>query len=226
MIMVKTLYKAVLAVGCGLLFMACSAGKSLVRLAQNKKLEQSNIGLPVYHIPDYSFVDLNSGAALDVNGEGLFIGPDSSLLSAIVYMYLTTEDSMETVYGCSYGKVLDGRKEGLWTKDLFVDGKRTAKVRQLNYHEGQLDGVMFYYKKNGDRIFPYIDYQTRTVVDKYNELKDGTGAFLDYHSENGQTKVLFHLKNGRLINSYVEFYDNNGFRIIVDRYFNGYRINY
>ena len=227
MVMEKTLYKVVLAACCGLLFMTCAVGQSLGRLSQNRELEESNIGLPVYHIPDFSFVDLNSRAVLDVNGEGLYLSPDASLLNAIVYMYLTTGDSMETAYGCSYGKILDGRKVGLWTKELFGDGDEMVVVRRLNYCEGLLDGDVRYFNMNGENLPYRITNLDGSVLEKFfYPLRKGTGTFVDCHYDTEELSVRLMLKEGRLKEGYVEVFDKNGFKVFADRYFNGCRINY
>jgi len=227
MIMGDILYKTFFATCWGLLFMTCAAGQSLGRLSQDKELEESNIGLPVYHIPDFSFVDLSTGAALDVNAEGLFLSPDSSLLSAIVYMYLTTEDSLATVYGCSYGKVLDGRKEGLWTKEQFRGKGEMVVVRRLNYREGVLDGDVRYYNLKGENLPYRIRNLDGSVLEKFfYSFQKGIGTFVDCHYDTEVLSVRFMLKEGRLEEGYVEVFDKNGFRVLADRYFNGYRINY
>ena len=200
-------------------------GQETMFLAQNKELEEANSQLPVYHIPDYTFTDLKTGTDLRVNADGLYLYSDSVLVNGIVYMYLTTEDDLASVYGFLYGKVSEGKRQGVWQKVLYEEHKEPAVMSVLFYKDGLLDGkVLHCFGWQYDQIRPSV--ADEALYSRYMVFKDGLGLFSDYHFSNEKLKTRFFLTNGKLTDSYFEIFDKEGNRVLSESYFNGYRINY
>lgn len=200
-------------------------GQNAMYLAQNKELEESHRQLPVYHIPDYTFTDLRSGTALRVDTDGRYLHSDSVLVNGIVYMYLTTGDDLESVYGFSYGLIIDGKKAGLWQKVLFLNDEEPFVVRKLRYKDGLIEGRPFYFIEPELELEPYRIIEN-LIFERHHAFKGGTGLFSDFHVRTPYYKSRFFLTNGKLTDSYFEIFDKEGNRVLSESYFNGYRINY
>ncbi|HLW06107.1 MAG TPA: hypothetical protein VKY45_00980 [Marinilabiliaceae bacterium] len=200
-------------------------GQETMFLAQNNEMEESNSQLPVYHIPDYTFTDLKTGTVLRVNADGLYLHSDSALVNSIVYLYLTTEDDLASVYGVSFGLIIDGKKEGLWQKVLFLNDEEPFIVRKLRYKGGLIEGRPFYYIEPELELDPYRIIEN-LIFERHHAFKGGTGLFSDFHVRTSNYKSRFYLTNGKLTDSYFEIFDKEGNRVLSESYFNGYRINY
>ena len=199
--------------------------QNIMYLAQNKEIEEANCQLPIYHIPDYTFTDLKSGSVLRVNADGLYLHSDSVLVNGIVYMYLTTEDDLESVYGFLYGKVLEGKREGAWQRVLFEESNELGLAAIVFYEDGLMDGRLLHcFGLPLDIVVNGVEGEA--VHNRYLAFKKGSGLLSEYHYENRQLKSRFFLTNGKLTDSYFEIFDKEGNRVLSESYFNGYRINY
>jgi len=199
--------------------------QNIMYLAQNKEMEEANCQLPIYHIPDYTFTDLKTGTVLRVNADGLYLHSDSVLVNGIVYMYLTTEDDLASVYGFLYGKVSEGKREGAWHKVLYEENYEPAVLSVFFYKDGLLDGRILH-------CFGFLielgvgGVEEEALNMRYLAFRKGSGLLSEYHYENQKLKARFHLTNGKLTDSYFEIFDKEGNRVLSESYFNGYRINY
>lgn len=208
--------------------------------AKNKVLEKTEKALPRYHIVDYNLADINSESIEVLFEHGLFLNSDSSLMNAVVYIYLTKTDDLNTVFGWLCGRIINGRKEGAWFKEIYTHKNKHVIVQKLNYSNGILDGGYFEYNLEGeilrtiyngskpeDLIFT-INNQMVSEEQYWEYKKDeptemftnGTGLFLDYYYDIGVLKERGEFKDGRKQGQWYT-YDKSGHILRIDTYHDG-----
>ncbi|WP_027471810.1 toxin-antitoxin system YwqK family antitoxin [Saccharicrinis fermentans] len=206
---------------CILLYSISSFGQELKHYAKNKALEKANKALPVYHVIDYTLIEGSQN--ITVNEEGLYVRSDSTLLTGIVYLYLTTSDDPESVYGWSNGIIINGKKEGSWIKEIYAKRKKSVLVQEMNYKNGLLDGDFCVYDIHGNTL-PLINNPLITILTT-SSLKNGNGVYMDFYYENGALKEYGQIKHGKKIGQW-HLYDKQGNVLKVETYDNGFCINY
>ncbi len=223
-------------------------GQGMIKYAKNQSLEKSNKSLPVLHIIDYTLRDIDSGVKLHINSKGQYQYSDSSIVNAIVYLYLTKGDDNSSVYGWLNGKIINGKREDTWIKKVYIKKKKTALVKEMHYNNGLLNGKYYVYNIKGEilrrNFYPgktppclmfFIDgncvseEEYINVKNKTKEptcfFKNGTGLYLDYYYDSGTIKERGKLQNGiKQFHWYI--YDKKGEIVNVETYYNGKSIIY
>ncbi|QZE14224.1 hypothetical protein K4L44_17195 [Halosquirtibacter laminarini] len=223
--------------------LALSARDHRVKKQRNKSLEKMNRSLPRLHVLDCNLKEINRDTPLFLIHQGLFLNLDSTMLNAVVYIYLTKTDEKSTVYGWISGKVKDGMRDGTWIKEVYTIKRKHVVVQKLNYRNEQLDGDYFVYNLQGDIL--RTDYGGDLPVSVYYTLKGkwvsekqyydvkrgqktgsfvrGTGFYLDYYYDTGKLKERGALKDGKKDGQWYIF-DPTGRALRVDTYHHGFRL--
>ncbi|GAF05916.1 toxin-antitoxin system YwqK family antitoxin [Saccharicrinis fermentans] len=206
---------------CILLCSISSFGQELKHYAKNKALEKTNKALPVYHVIDYTLIDGSQNITL--NEDGLYIRSDSSLLTGIVYLYLTTSDDPESVYGWYNGIIINGKKEGGWRKEIYAKRKKSVLVQEMKYKNGLLDGDFYVYDIYGNTLPLINNQQVKNHTTSF--FRNGNGTYVDFYYEDGALKEEGKLRRGRKLGQW-HLYDKQGNVLKVETYDNGFCINY
>ncbi len=188
-------------------------------IAKDKDLEKSEKLIPKLHIIDYNLTDVNLGTKLILNEKGQYMYSDSSLVNAVMYLYLTKTDETDSVYGWLSGKIVNGQKEGPWHKAVYVKRKKSAIVQEMNFTKGVLDGTFNVYNIKGEKLF----FSECSNTKETSVLKTGSGYYYDFFYDTGSVKVLGRLQNGKKEGQWYVF-DKKGEVIKVDTYSNGISI--
>jgi len=221
-----------------LIYSSCNFGQELSKLVRNKTIEKNNQSLAKYHIVDYTLIDNNQ--QISINNEGIYQYADSSLVNGILYIYLTKTNDVNQLYGWCNGKIIDGKKEGRWIHELYVNKRKSVLVKEMNYTKGQLNGDYYVYNISGNILF-FVDYfegdynitrESGLSILGYGpndnkpttHFKNGTGYYEDYFYDTGLLKEKGELIDG-IKNGQWYIYNKSGEVIKVENYCNGFLIN-
>lgn len=208
---------------CGVLFNICNSSAQKIE-PEKEDFFVDTIKLKIYIviiIDDYKFIDMSSGKKIIINDLGQYQYKDSVLADGDYHISLYKNfdsDIGPTPYGNLEGNIIDGRKEGLWTKQIYCKDT-TVVVKIMNYSNGLLDGNYIIFNTEGDTLHYKIPHPFDDNK-KYNVFKQGTGVYYDYYYDIGILKEKGFLLKGKKDGDWI-IYDRQGNEIKRDIYRNG-----
>lgn len=221
-----------------LFFFGCTAQNKVV---SNDKIEQDPLetALPLLSINDFNMKEhyvnysFESKFTVIINKDGLYQFKDSTLVNAKTKIWLhsgfeknSDTDSDFSTYGFLEGTIIEGKKEGKWSKKISVSQKQKyVTVKTFNYQNGVLDGKYQVFDSDGNPLFFTIPHPLYPEEYKAYEIFDkDTGYYYDYYYQTGVLKLRGHYKNNKKDKMWI-YYDISGNEVQVEIYSNGVLIN-
>ncbi len=218
-------------------------------ISQNTKLILDEIGndtllsnedhLSLYFVNDYNMKDEFKNIEILVNEKGEYINKNS-MTPISCMMKITLHDNKQSdlgpdITGFLKGKIINGKKEGLWIKAIYNNGESKV-IKNMNYRNGLLNGKYCVFNIKGDTLsFSYNVKTEKSVPVRDSDgnivflkgpviFNNGNGEYSDYYYDTGIKKIEGRLFNGKKEGVWC-YYGNNGSLIMIERYKNGYLIS-
>ncbi len=198
-----------------------SFAQAPAKKAKNKELEKQNDSLTIIHIVDTLINTPNIGKPITINNKGEYLYEDSAQVNAIVYIYLTSCNNK--IYGWINGKIINGKKEGLWIKEIYTHKRKSVLVQEMNYTEGLLNGDYCVYNLKGEILTTYYDTYYRKDMKGKIKFTEGTGMYMDFFYDTGSLKETGQYEKGKKQGIW-RLYDREGNIIISNYYHQGHTV--
>ena len=137
-------------------------------------------------------------------------------------------------YTYKYEKTDTGKIGGLYSKELYINGKREGLSYYYNFKTGKLDKVLNYKNnnregfgkqlKNDTLIITIYEYRRdyliyKEKINRYNKSGQKHGVWKEFYPNN-TIKTEMNYSNGKL-NGYYKNFDKNGKLLSINLYKNG-----
>ncbi|GGX07858.1 hypothetical protein [Aquimarina muelleri] len=212
-----------------LVFSKCFSQKEVIIKESEREFFTEKITeyLKIVPISEYK----NTKQLMIINKEGLYeYVKDSSLVSAQIEisLYSAINDSLNpSLIGHLKGFIKEGKREGIWTKEIFNKKKnKFVVVKTFNYLNGVLNGKYQVFDLNGKILSPYLSNPFDVDEEKsyYEIYKNGSGYYYDYYYDTGVLKETGRYLKGKKNSRWI-IYDSNGKVVKKESYYNGFLIN-
>ncbi|QZT38543.1 hypothetical protein K5X82_06525 [Halosquirtibacter xylanolyticus] len=192
--------------------------------------EESRVN-PSLYLDDYSMISFEDSIKVSFNECGQMIDSETEVpLNRYLMITLHDDDDtsvVEKVYsmiGELEGNIIDGRREGVWTKTVYFN-IHSYVVKRMSYKNGLLDGDYIVYNLRAD----ILNWSYETVLDESNlpvskkvvsRFHKGTGPYKDYYYDTGRLKISGSLFRGKR-DGIWSYYAKDGELLFRERYSNG-----
>ena len=215
-------------------FWSCSAQKRQISIEEVQLDSLIEIPLFSLRINDYDLSEsILHEYQLEVNDQGVYYYKDSVLVNAEIEIILHKSPEIKTdsiaddeapliAYGVLEGKIINGKKEGEWTKKIKnAKSSNYVTVKVLHYSNGVLEGKYQVFNTSGELLFFIVPHPLFPEEYKgYEVFENGTGFYYDYYYQTGVLKEKGFYKNGKKHLTW-QLFDENGNEIKREEYRNG-----